>query len=74
MRYVKSVRGSRVFGRWHEVDDVHMRTRCGMDLSASGPVRIEDRPLPEEAVCPQCLRDRKRGEKAAHDARRGTMR
>lgn len=71
MRYTKSVRGNRAFGSWHEVDEVHKRTRCGLDLSATGPIRIEDTPLDEKAVCEVCLRDRKRGEKAARDARRG---
>jgi hypothetical protein len=71
VRYTKSVRGNRAFGHWHEIDEVHMRTRCGVDMSTTGPIRIEEKPLVDSAVCPQCLRDRKRAEKAAHDARRG---
>ena len=74
VRYTKSVHGNRAIGKWHEVNDVHMRTRCGLDLSATGPIRIENTPLVDSAVCPQCLRDRKRAEKAAHDARRGYSR
>ena len=56
-RYAKSIS----HGKYHELeDDVH-RAKCGLPDHFLGPMSVINPPLDDKAICPVCIRARRKG-------------